>query len=104
MWNNNKKIIHVWLATKYSDILGMKKAIDYMREFANFDLMENDLITEKKILRKISKNFIKRNLIQNNLNLNQQLDVFEAKLIAHSQYVRFNINNINTLNSNYFHG
>lgn len=101
-----RKIIHVWLATKYYDILGMKEAMDYMREFANFDLMRNDLITENDISKIISINLINRNLMKNNLTLDQLLEVFEAKLIAHSQYVRFNIINTITLNSNsnYFNG
>lgn len=98
-----RKIMHIWLATKYYDTMGMKSAMDYMREFANFDIMTNDLTTEDKILKILSKNLTKRNLLQNNLTLDQQLDIFEAKLIAHSQYVRFQIINTIDLGSNYYH-
>lgn len=98
-----RKIIHIWLATKYYDTMGMKGAMDYMREFANFDMMINDLTTEDTILKVLSKNLTKRNLLENNLTLDQQLDIFESKLIAHSKYVRFQINYTIDLESNYYH-
>lgn len=87
-----RKIIHVWMASKYFNYMPMKRVMDHMRININTELMQTNVEVEEEIEKILTINLKFVKLLPEKTSITNQLKFYEEKLLKEEHYIKFNPN------------
>lgn len=87
-----RKIIHVWMASKYFNYMPMTRVMDHMRVNNNTELMQTNVEVEEEIEKVLTINLRFMRMLKEKTSLADQLKLYEAKLLQEEHYIKFNPN------------
>lgn len=87
-----RKIIHVWMASKYFNYMPMKRVMDHMRININTELMQTDTEIEEEIEKVLTTNLRFIKMLPEKTSIANQLKFYEEKLLREEHYIKFNPN------------